>query len=51
MEHAGIRTYRFIPPENAMGSHNDPDPNKNNPDNECYCLNNEVWKTLGLSLL
>eukprot|EP00096_Caligus_rogercresseyi_P014060 TRINITY_DN659_c0_g1_i6.p1 TRINITY_DN659_c0_g1~~TRINITY_DN659_c0_g1_i6.p1 ORF type:complete len:605 (-),score=179.40 TRINITY_DN659_c0_g1_i6:570-2384(-) len=36
-EHAGIRTYRFIPPVNALGHHADPDPNVRNPDNECYC--------------
>ncbi|TRY74958.1 hypothetical protein TCAL_08665 [Tigriopus californicus] len=43
-EHAGIRTYRFIPPLNAMGAHDDPDPEKRNPDNECYCLEDEGFK-------
>ena len=42
VEHAGIRTYRFIPPENAMGSHEDANPNRKNPDNECYCMKSEV---------
>jgi len=29
---------RYIPPENAMGSHLDTNPNRKNPDNECYCV-------------
>jgi hypothetical protein len=41
-EHAGIRTFRFIPPENALGSHEDPNPARNNPDNECYCMKKDV---------
>jgi len=38
MEHSGLTSYRFIPPENAMGSHTDTNPARNNPDNACYCL-------------
>ena len=41
MEHNGLTSYRFIPPENAMGSHTDPDPKRNNPDNACFCLKEE----------
>jgi len=40
-EHAGIRTLRFIPPKNALGSHTDSDPELKNVDNECYCMENE----------
>jgi len=29
---------RYIPPENAMGSHDDDDPRRRNPDNSCYCV-------------
>ena len=47
-EHAGIRTLRFIPPENAMGSHNDPNPARKNPDNECFCMAKEVEKLLAI---
>jgi hypothetical protein len=43
-EHAGIRTLRFIPPENAMGAHDDPNPNRRNPDNDCYCMAKENFK-------
>jgi len=41
MEHEGLTSYRFIPPENAMGSHTDPNPKRNNPDNACFCLEEE----------
>ncbi len=43
MEHADIRTYRFIPPPNALGAHDDPDPERRNPDNECYCMSEESF--------
>ncbi len=43
-EHAGIKTLRFIPPVNALGAHDDPDPARRNPDNECYCLKEENFK-------
>merc|ERR1712123_47745 len=40
-QHLGLTSYRFIPPPNAMGSHTDADPVKNNPDNSCFCLKEE----------
>ena len=43
-DHAGINTYRFIPTDNAMNAHDDPDPAKRNPDNECYCLRDDNFK-------
>jgi len=46
VEHAGINTYRFIPPSNALGRHDDPDPTLNNTENECYCLQDEGFKCL-----
>ena len=38
VEHAGLNSLRFIPPLNALGSHDDPDPAMRNTDNECYCM-------------
>jgi len=46
VEHAGINTYRFIPPSNALGRHDDPDPTRNNTENECYCLEDEGFRCL-----
>lgn len=43
-QHANIRTHRYIPPPNALGAHDDPDPKKRNPDNECYCLKDEKFE-------
>jgi len=40
-KHQGLTSYRFIPPPNAMGSHEDTNPSSNNPDNACYCLKEE----------
>jgi len=40
-EHAGLTSYRYIPPPNAMGSHTDPDETKRNPENSCFCLEDE----------
>ena len=40
-EHDGIKTLRYIPARNAMGSHDDPDAEARNADNECYCLEDE----------
>jgi len=37
-EHAGIKTLRFIPARNAMGSHDDPNEEARNDDNACYCM-------------
>ncbi len=44
VEHAGIRTLRFIPPENAMGSHDDKDPARRNEANRCYCMEQQNFK-------
>ena len=44
IEHAGINSYRFIPPRNAMGRHDDPDPEVRNEANECYCLEDEKFR-------
>ena len=49
-EHAGIRTLRYVPPENAMGAHDDPNPDRRNPDNECFCMAKEVWMSLTFSV-
>ena len=43
-EHADIKTLRFIPTPNALGSHDDPDPEMRNPDNECYCVEEDGYK-------
>lgn len=40
----GLPAYRFVPAENALGAHDDPDDAKRNPDNECYCLKSEGFK-------
>lgn len=45
VEHAGINTFRFIPTPNALGSHTDPDPAMRNPDNECFCLEDQGRRT------
>ena len=37
VEHAGLVSYRFIPPVNALGSHTDPDPDRRNIGNNCFC--------------
>ena len=49
-EHAGIRTLRYVPPENAMGAHDDPNPDRRNPDNECFCMAKEVRTSLIFSV-
>merc|ERR1719350_1370734 len=41
VEHLGLNSYRFIPPANAMGSHDDPDFEARNPANSCYCLKDQ----------
>jgi len=38
VEHGGVNTLRFIPPPNAMGSHDDVDSDRRNEANECYCV-------------
>jgi len=42
--HAGLNSLRFIPPLNALGSHDDPNVARRNPDNECYCMEEEGFK-------
>ncbi|XP_040564002.2 LOW QUALITY PROTEIN: lysosome membrane protein 2-like [Lepeophtheirus salmonis] len=42
--HAGIPTYRFVPPINALGSHLDSNKTLQNPDNECYCLSGDNYE-------
>merc|ERR1712123_423025 len=41
VEHLGLNSYRFIPPVNAMGSHEDPDEEARNTANSCYCLKDQ----------
>ena len=43
VEHSGLNSLRFIPPENALGSHEDPDPKTGNKDNSCYCLKDQQF--------
>jgi len=50
-EHMGLESLRFIPPLNALGSHTDPDPERRNPDNECYCMAEEGFDCYGSGLL
>jgi len=38
VDHAGIRTLRFIPPANALGSHDDTNQSQRNEENKCYDL-------------
>ena len=33
----GPNSIRFVPSTNAMGAHEDPNPERRNEDNECYC--------------
>ena len=40
-DHQGLTSYRFIPPQNSMGSHTDPDSNIRNTDNSCFCIKEE----------
>ena len=35
---------RFVPPKNALGRHDDADPEVRNPDNECYCVEEDGYK-------
>lgn len=41
VKHMGLQSLRFIPPENALGSHLDSNPKTRNDDNSCYCLENQ----------
>jgi len=49
--HASIPTLRFIPPPNAMGSHEDPDPERRNEDNSCFCMKEEGFQCLKSGVL
>lgn len=44
MVHANIKSLRYIPTKNSFNSHDDPDPLKANPENECFCLKDENFK-------
>lgn len=44
VEHAGMRTLRFIPTYNALGSHKDVNDPYYNEDNKCYCLEDEGYQ-------
>ena len=46
VEHMGLTTYRFIPPLNDMGSHEDTDTNARNPANSCYCMKDQGFSCL-----
>lgn len=46
VEHAGIRTLRFIPPDNALGSHNDPIAAQRNEENKCFDLSSATYNKL-----
>ena len=39
-QHAGIRSFRYIPKINALGSHDDANETLRNEDNSCYCVDN-----------
>ena len=41
VEHEGINTFRFVPPPNALGSHDDDDGVRRNEDNKCYCMKDQ----------
>jgi len=41
IDHAGIPTLRFIPPPNALGSHDDSNVAQRNEENACYDLSDE----------
>jgi len=49
--HFGIPTLRYIPPPNAMGSHEDPDPVYKNEDNACYCRKEDGFACLKSGVL
>lgn len=51
VQHMGLNSYRFIPPVNDLGSHTDPDPFIRNPDNSCYCLEEEGMTCLKSGVL
>ena len=39
--HEGINTLRFVPPPNALGSHDDEVRDRRNEENECYCMKDQ----------
>ena len=39
--HSGLLSYRFVPPVNSLGSHNDSDLERRNLDNSCYCMQDQ----------
>ena len=38
VDYSGVTALRFIPPRNVLGAPDDPDPERRNEGNECYCL-------------
>jgi len=46
VNHAGIRTLRFIPPANALGSHDDEKEAQKNTKNKCYDLSSPAYDKL-----
>ena len=46
IDHAGIRTLRFIPPANALGSHDDENVSQRNEKNKCYDLRSPTYNKL-----
>jgi len=49
--HSDLSSYRFIPPSNAFGSHNDSDPLRLNPANSCYCQQSKGFSCLKSGVL
>jgi len=43
-DYSGLKALRYVPPANALGSHDDPDDNMRNEANECYCLKEEGFE-------
>jgi hypothetical protein len=46
VQHAGIRTLRFIPPQNALGTHDDENELQRNEENKCYDLTSPNYNLL-----
>jgi len=44
VDHMDIESFRFIPPPNTLGSHTDPDTESANPENSCYCLQDQNFQ-------
>ena len=42
---------RFVPPRNVLGAPDDPDPERRNERNECYCLRDLNYRLVQLNLI